>query len=123
MSGCQPGLARLSSRIPMSPCLRVSASPRLRVSASPRLRVSASPCFLGQELLYYISLNIGQAELPALETVGELGVVQTHQVEDRGVQVVDMNPVLDGVVAQLVGGAHRGASFYSASGQPHRECP
>ena len=47
--------------------------------------------------------HVGQAEVAALEAEGEPLVVDAQQVEHRGVQVVDVDHVLDGVVAELVG--------------------
>ena len=44
-----------------------------------------------------------------------------QQVQHRGVQVVDVDDVLDGVVAELVGGAVGDAALDAAAGQPHRE--
>ena len=44
-----------------------------------------------------------QAELPAGVAIREAGVVQAQQVEDRGVEVVDVNFVFDGREAELVG--------------------
>ena len=49
--------------------------------------------------------NVGQAEVAAGVTVGEPLVVEAEQVQDRGVQVVHVDAVLDGAEAELVGGA------------------
>ena len=48
-------------------------------------------------------------------------MVEAHQVQDRGVQVVDVDPVLDGLQAELVGRAVDHAALDAAAGQPHRE--
>ena len=50
-------------------------------------------------------MHVGQAEVAAGVAVGELLVVEAQQVQDRGVQVVDVDVVLDGLEAELVGGA------------------
>ena len=47
--------------------------------------------------------DVGQAEVAALETVGEPGVVEAEEVEDRGVEVVDVDLVLDAGEAEVVG--------------------
>ena len=52
-----------------------------------------------------IAGDVGQAEVAAGVAVGELRVVEAQQVQDRGVQIVDVNSVLDGLEAELVGGA------------------
>jgi hypothetical protein len=49
-------------------------------------------------------------------------VIQPEQMQDRGLQVVDVNFVFHDVVAEFVGGA-QGDSFLDASpGQPDRKC-
>ena len=48
---------------------------------------------------------VGQAEVAALEAVGQLLVVQAEQVQDRRLQVVDVDAVLGDVEAELVGRA------------------
>ena len=48
-------------------------------------------------------MHVGEAEVAALEAVGELGVVEAEQVQDGGVEVVDVDLVLDGVEAEFVG--------------------
>ena len=50
-------------------------------------------------------MHVGQAEVAAGVAVGEPGVVEAEQVQDRGVQVVDVDRLLDGLVAEFVGGA------------------
>ena len=56
-----------------------------------------------QQPLDDLAVHVGQAEVAALEAVGQLGVVEAQQVQDRGVQVVDVDLVLDDVEAELVG--------------------
>src|SRR5262249_54870483 len=48
-------------------------------------------------------------------------VVEAEQVQEGGVQVVDVDLVRDGGEAELVGGAVDVAAFDAAAGQPHRE--
>ena len=54
-------------------------------------------------VLHHLAGDVGQAEVAALEAVGQPLVVDAEQVQDRGVQVVDVDGVLDGVVAEVVG--------------------
>ena len=49
------------------------------------------------------------------------GVVDAQAVQDRGVQVVDVDGVLDDVVAVVVGLAVGDAGLDAAAGQPDRE--
>ena len=52
-----------------------------------------------------VPVDVGQAEVAAAVAVRQLLVVEAHQVQDRRVQVVDVDAVLDRVEAELVGRA------------------
>jgi hypothetical protein len=52
--------------------------------------------------------------------VGKARVVQTHQVQDRRVQIVDVDLVLNGVPPEVIGGPMHDAALHRPS-QPHRE--
>ena len=56
----------------------------------------------GDELSNYLTEHIGEAKIAALEAVGQLGVVKAEQVEQRGVEVVNVHFVLGGVESKLV---------------------
>ena len=62
-------------------------------------------------------MDVGQAEVAARVAVGEPGVVQPHQVQDRGVQVVDVDGVFGDLVAVFVGAAVAEAALDSAAGE------
>ena len=49
----------------------------------------------------------GQPLVAAVAEEGQPLVVEAEQVQDRGVQVVDVDLVLDGVEAELVGACRR----------------
>ena len=57
-----------------------------------------------QNVAHNFACHIGQPEIAAGVAVGELGVVEAQEMEDRGVEVVDVNRVLDHAGAELVGG-------------------
>ncbi len=57
----------------------------------------------GDQLRDDLAGDVGQAEVAPLEAVGEPRVVDAEQVEDRGVEVVDVDRVLDDVPAEVVG--------------------
>ena len=65
------------------------------------------------------SMHIGQAHLATAEREGEPGVVETQQVQRRGVQVMHGYFVLDRVVALLIGRAVDRTAFDTAPGKPH----
>ena len=52
-----------------------------------------------------LAVDVGQPEVAAGVAIGQPGVIEAQQVEDRGVEVVDVDLVVDGVVAVIVGGA------------------
>ncbi len=66
-------------------------------------------------------MHVGQAEIAAGVAVGQPFVVEAQQFQERGVQVVYVDLVLDGLEAEFVGGAVHLAAFDAASGEPHAE--
>ncbi len=52
-----------------------------------------------------IAADVGQPLVATLRQVGQLTVVQPEQLEDRRVQVVDVNGFFDGPESELVGGS------------------
>ena len=60
---------------------------------------------LGKNLSDDVAFDVGQTEVPARVAVGEAFVVEAEEVEDGGVQVVDVDFVLDGAEAEVVGRA------------------
>jgi hypothetical protein len=67
------------------------------------------------------AFDVGQAEVATAVRVGQLFVVEAELVQDGGVQVVDVNFVLNGRESKVVGCAVNRATFDAASGYPHRE--
>ena len=53
--------------------------------------------------------------------IGELEAVESHQVQDAGVDVVDVGPLFDGIQAQFIGCTDGLTTLDSASGHPHGE--
>ena len=54
---------------------------------------------LGQQLFDDLAVHVGQAVVAALELERQPGVVDAQAVQDRGVQVVDVDAVVRDVVA------------------------
>ena len=57
----------------------------------------------GQQLLDDLSMNIGQTEVTSLGLVCQALVVDTQDVHQRRIHVVDVDAVLDDCVAEIVG--------------------
>lgn len=76
---------------------------------------------LGEDLLDQVSVDIGQTIVAALESEGQAGVIESEQMQDRGVEVVDMDWVLDSVEPKVIGFAVDPAFFQSTAGHPNAE--
>src|SRR4051812_37657249 len=75
----------------------------------------------GQQRFYHRSVDVGQAEVAAGVAVGQALVVEPEEVKEGGVEVVDVDLVLDGGEAELVGRAVGVTALHAAAGQPDRE--
>jgi hypothetical protein len=81
--------------------LKIHASQPLLVKLhSPRGRREPA---LRQHFFDHIPVHVRQSVIPALEAVGEPGVIKTEQVQQRCLQVVDVRFVLGAEVAEFVG--------------------
>ena len=68
-----------------------------------------------------LPVHVGQPEVSSLESVGQFLVVEAEQVQQRGVQVVDVDRIFHRPKAELVGLAIDLPRFEAAAGKPHRE--
>ena len=66
-------------------------------------------------------MDVSEAEVAALVAVGELRVLDAHEVHDGRVEVVHMHGVADDVVAVVVGLAVRGAFSHAGTGEEDAE--
>ena len=66
-------------------------------------------------------VNIGQATFDSIVIETEPLVIQAEQVKHRCVKVVNRRDVLDGLVAEFVGGSVTESTFHSGAGHPHGE--
>ena len=69
--------------------------------------------------MYDLAMDIGQSEIPSTVPVGQPLVVQSHQVQDCGMQVVHMDAVVHRRQAKLVG-CPVGESWLDAPPRPSR---
>jgi hypothetical protein len=76
---------------------------------------------LRDDVFHYVPVDVCQAKVTAAVMVGQPPVIQAKQMQDRGVEIVDMNFVFDGGEAKLVGSAVDRSAFDAAAGKPHRE--
>ena len=73
------------------------------------------------EFFHDVAVHVGEAEVAAGEAIGQLLVIEAHQVQHGGVQVVDVDFLFHGREAAFVGGSVDVASLGAAAGQPHGE--
>ena len=66
-------------------------------------------------------LMISQAQFAAGPAINELGVIQTEEVQDGGMEIVVGDDVFDGFMAPLVGFAEGHTTPDTAAGQPEGE--
>src|SRR6266699_6494949 len=76
---------------------------------------------LRNQIPNHLAMYVRQPEIAASVAVGELLVVEAHELQNCGVQVVNVNFVLDGLEAELVGGPVGLPAFDAAAGQPISE--
>jgi hypothetical protein len=70
---------------------------------------------LRENIFDHVPVNVGQPEIPACVTVGEFLVVESHQVQDGGVVIVDMNAIADDAGPDVVGFAVNRSAFNSGA--------
>ena len=68
-----------------------------------------------------VAVDISEAAVDAVLTDGEAFVIDAHEVEDGGVEVVEVDGFVFGVVAVVVGRAVNGAWFDTAASHEHGE--
>src|SRR5262245_25875509 len=78
---------------------------------------------LSNNRMNHIAVDVGEAEVAAGVAIGQARVVESHQMQDRRVQVVDMDPVFGGAEAKVIGGAIGKAAANAAAREKHRKAP
>ena len=68
-----------------------------------------------------VAVDVGEAEVAAGVAVGELFVIDAEQVEDGGVEVVDVHSIFNGVESDFVSGADDLSALDASAGHPHGE--
>lgn len=68
-----------------------------------------------------MTMNVGEPVVAALVAIGELFVVDAHQVHDGGIQVMHMHRILGDVVAKIVGFSVANSTLNTPASHPYRE--
>src|SRR5262245_56421485 len=100
-----------------------SRSARVSSVCSGRAASSTMSWLLGEDFRNHFAAVHRRPLVAAVVEVGELEVVQAHEVEDGGVDVVDVDGVVDGPEADFVCGADDPAAPDAAAGHEHGESP
>ena len=79
--------------------------------------------FLRNDVFYYFARNICKPEPSTEMFVNQFFMIYTHQVHDRGLEIVNMNGVFDNVIRKIVGLAEGDPRLHAAAGHPHAEAP
>ena len=66
-------------------------------------------------------MHIRQTEVAALIAVGEAFVVEAQQMQNRGVEIVDLHRRLGDVHAEVICATMRNSAFDAAASEPHCE--
>src|SRR5437899_382161 len=75
----------------------------------------------GQDRAHDLSMNVGEAKITAGVTVGQTLMVETKEVENRGVEIMDADRILHGLEPEVVGGAMDGPAADATTRHPDGE--
>ena len=73
----------------------------------------------GQQLLDHVAMHVGQPIIAALMAKRQPQMVEPQQVQHRGLQIVNVDPILDRIIADFIRLADRAAGGHPATSQPH----
>src|SRR6185295_490177 len=73
---------------------------------------------LNEQRFYNLTMHIGQTKIATLKSVSQLRVIQAEQMQNRRVQIVDVDFVFDRVKTEFVRLPVGDARFDSAAGEP-----
>ena len=107
-------------------CRRRSAAARWTVQARTHsdlmiIRLREQDRESSEDRLDHFTVNVRQTVLTPLESIGETRVIDAEAVQDRSLEIVDMDGIFGDVEAELVGGPVDQTGFYSPAGHPDRE--
>ena len=76
---------------------------------------------LAQDLVQDLAMHVGQTPLDAVVIEAQSLVIETEQMENRGMQVMPRNRTLDRFPAEFIGGSECHSRFEPGSGHPAGE--
>src|SRR5262245_1015305 len=75
----------------------------------------------GKNVLHHVACHIREPEIASTVAVSQTRVIEPHEVQRCGVQIVHMDAIVDLLVAELLSGPVCQAAFDAATGQEHAE--
>lgn len=64
-------------------------------------------------------MHVGEPEIPALEAIGQFRVIEAEKVQDRRLEIVDVDLVAGSLEAEVVAGAVDMPGFHAAARHPN----
>ena len=71
-----------------------------------------------QDPLHHFSCHIGQAIIPTIVVMGQSFMIEPQEVEDRGVEVMNMDAVAADADAQVIGSPVDGSLLHPGPSHP-----
>jgi hypothetical protein len=78
-------------------------------------RPIAKICGLRDDIVNDVSGYVRQPEITAAVTIRQFGVIDAEQIQNRGMDIVYVNGLFNGLEAKIIGRAVDGAPFYRAA--------
>jgi hypothetical protein len=69
----------------------------------------------------YVSAYVSQPEIPALDLIGQLGVIEAQQMQQGRMQIMDVDLIFHHIEAKFVGLADARTRLDATARHPHRE--
>src|SRR5262249_31797181 len=76
---------------------------------------------LHQQFFNHIPVHVSQSEVTSLKAISQFRVIESEQMQDSRVQIVDVRGVFGHVESEFVSLAKWGAGLDAAAREPHRE--
>ena len=71
--------------------------------------------------LNHFARHIRQSKIATRVTIGQSFVVDSHQMQNRGMQIMNVNAIVNGAESKFISFTIRLAAFYTASCEPRCE--
>src|SRR6266567_8167543 len=76
---------------------------------------------LSQDILYHFPFHIGEAESPALVSIGQPFMINAHQVEQGRLKIMYVDGIFYNIVTEVIRLSVAEPGFYTSPGHPHGE--